>query len=829
MEHHEKEPPGAEQHTGGTGEDRTGHRVIIGDSIARDTAGADQNSLGPDTAAAVEFLDHLCGDGLRVLTAIPPDGGRTTTATFAPGERDRMAAWIDERQGDQNIYFTVNAVFGPVTSKPNRGAVSAIRALHVDVDPRPGEPLDAERERAERVLRAYRPEPTVIVDSGGGFQGFWVLDGERSVGGSAELARLFWRDAKPEERGPLTEAERAEVDAHLARLWDAVEARNLKVEADLQGDACHNAERIMRLPGTINVPGEKKRKKGRTPRVARVVDVDWTRRYRPEDFPVAPKATGCVAPGAKRQDVSAAPARGVDLDALPVSDLCRRVIVNGHDPDDVGRWDGALAPDGTWQGDRSKAVWWVACEMARADCSDADMLGVLLDPDLGISEHVRAQKGSERYARKQVRDAREEADNSFHEDKDGRPYRDSQHNVRVALRRLGVSLRHDLLAGRATVEGLDGFGPNLDDDASNRLWLAIDERFGFRPTLDFFNRVLTDHARQRAFHPIVDYLASLHWDGVPRVDRWLTIYGGAVDTPYTRAVGELVLVAAVRRVRKPGVKFDEMLVLESDQGKDKSTALKVLAGGDEWFTDDLPLNAEGKRVIEGLAGKWIVEAGELKGIKKGGAQHLKGFLSRSHDRGRLSYDRREREVPRQCVIVGTTNDSRYLRDTTGNRRFWPVAVGAFDIDALRRDRDQLWAEAAAREAEGVSIRLDTDLWADAEAEQDARRVEEPFYETLHSALGEEMAGKLRAVDAWRIVGRLAGQRTQDDNERLGDAVRRLGFERRQRRFGLPHPEWCYVRGEGNVPRLVPRFGPDGELESVAQVVDGDPDPAPWDG
>lgn len=183
----------------------------------------------------------------------------------------------------------------------------------------------------------------------------------------------------------------------------------------------------------------------------------------------------------------------------------------------------------------------------------------------------------------------------------------------------------------------------------------------------------------------------------------------------------------------------------------------------------------------------------------------------------MAYDRREREVPRQCVIIGTTNDSRYLRDTTGNRRFWPVAVEGFDIDALRRDRDQLWAEAAAREAEGAPIRLDSDLWADAEAEQDDRRVEEPFYERLHDVLGVEGDGKVKAIDVWRIVGRLPGQRTQDDNERLGDAMRRLGFDRSKRRFGLPNPEHCYIRGSGNVPHLMPRFDPEGELDSMVEA------------
>lgn len=815
--------PNSGTEAGGAGEDRAGHQIIIGDSITPDDAGADQKDLLPDTGASVAFMRNFCGDGPRVLTSIVPDGGRTTTATFDASEDGKMAAWIDERQGVQNIYFTVNAVFGPVTSKPNKGAVSAIRALHVDVDPRPGEDFDTERVRAERVLRAYDPRPTVIVDSGGGFQGFWMLDGERPVGGSAELARLFWRDAKPEERGPLSNAERAEVDAHHARLWDAVEGRNLTVEVALQGDSCHNADRIMRLPGTVNVPGEKKRQKGRTARVASVVDAHWDRRYGPEDFPLAPKATGGAATGGSRRDVSAAPSRGVDLDALPVSDLCRRVIVNGHDPDNPTRWDGALDSNGTWRGDRSKVVFWVVCEMARRRCSEGDMLGVLLDPDLAISAHVREQKGAESYARRQVREAQESVDDSFVE-VDGKPVPNSQQNIRVALRRLGVVLWHDEFAGRDLVEGLEGYGPALDDAAAIRLRLEIDERFGFRPTKDFFYDVLSDTARRNARHPVLEYLAALRWDGVPRIGRWLVEYGGAADTPYTRAVGELVLVAAVRRVRRPGVKFDEMLVLESAQGTNKSTALKELAVRDEWFTDDLPLNAESKRVIEALSGKWIVEAGELKGNRKAGTDHLKGFLSRTHDKARMSYDRREREVPRQCVIVGTTNDSRYLRDTTGNRRFWPVAVEGFDLDALRRDRDQLWAEAAAREAEGVPIRLDPDLWADAEAEQDARRVEEPFYERLHDALGVERPGKVKAEDAWRIVGRQAGHRTQDDNERLGDAMRRLDFDRTKRRFGLPHPEWCYVRGDKYGPRLVPRFGPDGELEGVVETDGGEPEP-----
>ena len=120
-----------------------------------------------------------------------------------------------------------------------------------------------------------------------------------------------------------------------------------------------------------------------------------------------------------------------------------------------------------------------------------------------------------------------------------------------------------------------------------------------------------------------------------------------------------------------------MLVLESAQGKMKSTALSVLAVKEDWFTDDLPLSADTKLIIERLQGRWIVEAAELTGMRRSDAEHLKSFLSRRRDRARMAYGRIPNEVPRQCVIIGTTNSKNYLRDGTGNRRFWPVSVDEF--------------------------------------------------------------------------------------------------------------------------------------------------------
>ena len=171
---------------------------------------------------------------------------------------------------------------------------------------------------------------------------------------------------------------------------------------------------------------------------------------------------------------------------------------------------------------------------------------------------------------------------------------------------------------------------------------------------------------------MLEYLDRLTWDGVSRLDKWLSTYAGVESTEYTDAIGALMLIAAVRRIRHPGCKFDEMPVLESDQGKEKSTALRIMAVNDDWFSDDVPLNDDGKRVIEALRGRWFVEAAELNGMRKGEVEHLKAFLSRSEDRARMSYDCLCTEVKRQCVIIGTTNSSEYLRDSTGNRRFWPV-------------------------------------------------------------------------------------------------------------------------------------------------------------
>lgn len=262
---------------------------------------------------------------------------------------------------------------------------------------------------------------------------------------------------------------------------------------------------------------------------------------------------------------------------------------------------------------------------------------------------------------------------------------------------------HDEMAGRPMVSAPLPWEPQSgpymerqwkdEDDSGLRGYLeAVYQITGKEKVADGFAVFAMNHK----VHRLKDYLAGLVWDGVPRVDTLLVDYFGAEDNAYTREAIRKTLVGAVARVFSPGVKFDTMLILAGRQGIGKSSFFRFLGMG--WYSDSL-CTFEGKDAAELLQGYWIIEAGELNGMTKSEMNTVKQFLSKCDDVYRAAYGRRTEKYPRQCIIVGTTNESEFLKDYTGNRRFWPVDLSGVSRKHVRHDMPpevpQIWAEAVA--------------------------------------------------------------------------------------------------------------------------------------
>lgn len=334
-------------------------------------------------------------------------------------------------------------------------------------------------------------------------------------------------------------------------------------------------------------------------------------------------------------------------------------------------------------------------------------------------------------------------------------------------------------------------GPWVDDDTTRACqWLSQSPLYQINTTPKQLWPALLEIGSHHKIHPVKNWLDPLKWDGVLRIPTWLTTYLGVTDTPYSRLVGRAWLISAVARVYRPGCKVDTMLVLEGRQGIGKGQALQILFG--EWFSDS-SFDLGNKDRFVNLRGKWCVEFSELDSISRAEQSRVKGFLSSHTDDYRPPYGASSISVKRRCVFAGTTNHTEWALDETGNRRVWPVRATRIDLEALSRDREQLWAEAKE------TFATDPTWWptgheVDLCAEEQSQRVEgDPWLNRISDKLAGYLANSWVSTDElltslgiepckWGIlearrVGRCAVMCGWRAERRMVSGVRKRGYVR----------------------------------------------------
>lgn len=376
-------------------------------------------------------------------------------------------------------------------------------------------------------------------------------------------------------------------------------------------------------------------------------------------------------------------------------------------------------------------------------------------------------------------------------DKGARAYE----RIVAAIKALGVSLSFDSFGGRARIVGL---GTPFDGELSDMAVRRLQDRLYSAdvkgvPTTGRLTEICYIQAEKAAFHPVKDWLASLEWDGFDRLTEWTCTYLGAEPSELNSSMGCIWMIAAVRRVRQPGCKFDHVLILQGETGLGKSSACGILAHRREWFSDSFPPFDDERRQIEALEGRWIIEYPDLAGMRKADGERIKAFLSRQSDRARAAYGRLVVERPRSCVFIGTTEEQDHLSDMS-NRRFWPLACSRIDLERLAGDVEQLWAEAAYYEAKGEPIALPGHLWGSA-AELQHSHVKAPAFADAIAAIVGSEDGAFPCLKLREWLGISLAQWPQN-MQVAGKSLQFLGFRKMQ--IGAPchgaeRRQWLYVR------------------------------------
>jgi predicted P-loop ATPase len=321
---------------------------------------------------------------------------------------------------------------------------------------------------------------------------------------------------------------------------------------------------------------------------------------------------------------------------------------------------------------------------------------------------------------------------------------------------------------------------NLCDSDLIQVRYYLTETYRVEFSKEIIGEAIHLNGTRKAYHPVRQYLQSLKWDGVKRIDHWLHTYLHAPDTTYISDVGRKFLCAAVKRIMHPGCKFDYVMLLEGEQGIGKSSAMQTLA---RLWGADINIDPHNKDSVQAMMGSWIVELSEMAALKWADSEALKSFFSRRIDIVRVPYDKYPIPYPRQSVFVGTINREQigYLADHTGNRRYWIVPVkGKIKVIELENDADQLWAEAfVAYNNEPLYLIGESENTQKIEAL--ARMPDDPIRQNIHEWL-QENPGKTECniTDLLQYVGISFKMATKGDLARLSRAITSFGWTRVQR-------------------------------------------------
>lgn len=349
----------------------------------------------------------------------------------------------------------------------------------------------------------------------------------------------------------------------------------------------------------------------------------------------------------------------------------------------------------------------------------------------------------------------------------------------------------DALYERARWDSPHGAALPVQDHHEAEIGLLLARQYGIEVSTNVVHECVIWAAHRNERHPVREWLAGLTWDGEQRLSSWASTYLASPDDEVTAAMARAWMIQAVARAYQPGCKADTVLILRGRQGARKSTSLAVLGG--QWYRDT-PIDLGHKDRFEALRGAWIYELAELDSLRKAEAQTLKAFVSSTQDSYRPSYGRNTEDRPRSTVFAGTTNDSEFLQDATGSRRWWVIEVGDCDVEALSRDLVQLWAEAVAAYQAGEPWYLPDDLERQRAQAAEVYEVADPLLNRLEMWTAQRREFSL--IEAWEGCGNNTPP-TKRDATRLGELIGRIGTHQKRKQTIAGRRGYVYVL-TGNV-------------------------------